>query len=136
MADEDRALTEKGERDAKRMAKWLNGRLPDDAFILASPARRTQQTAGALNRAFTTVEAIGTGAQPAELLKAAQWPRSAATVLIVGHQPTLGHAASLLLTGAEGELSVKKGAVWWIRGRLRGGSVQCALRAMIAPDLL
>lgn len=136
MPDDERALTAKGERDAKHMAQWLDGILPSDTVILASPARRTQQTAGALNRTFATVAAIGAGAEPADLLLAAHWPHAANTTLIVGHQPTLGHVASLLLTGAEGELSVKKGAIWWIRGRLRGGNVQCVLRAMMAPDML
>ena len=45
MPDAERTLTAKGERDAKRMAKWLNDRLPEDALILVSPAQRTQQTA-------------------------------------------------------------------------------------------
>ena len=134
--DAERALTEKGGRDAKRMAKWLNDQLSDDTFILVSPAMRTQQTASALNRRFATVAAIGAGAEPADILKAANWPRAAQAALIVGHQPTLGRVASLLLTGTEGDLSVKKGAVWWISGRARGGSEQAVLRAMIVPDML
>ncbi len=134
--DAERALTEKGERDARRMAKWLGDRLPDDALILVSPALRTQQTAGALHRKFTTVTAIGTDADAAEILKAAHWPRAVRTTLIVGHQPTLGHVASLLLTGAEGDLSVKKGAVWWIAARPRGASQRTVLRAVVTPDLL
>jgi phosphohistidine phosphatase len=136
IADTERALTAKGERDAKRMAKWLNERLPDDAVILVSPARRTQQTASALNRPFATITGIGTDAEPADLLQAAHWPHAAIATLIVGHQPTLGCLVSLLLTGAEADLSVKKGAIWWIQGRVRGGGVQCVLRAMMAPDLL
>ena len=39
-----RPLTPKGERQAVRMAEWLNQRLPDTTRILVSPARRTQQT--------------------------------------------------------------------------------------------
>lgn len=137
--DAERALTARGERDAKRMAKWLNDRLPDDAVILVSPALRAQQTASALQRKFTTVAAIGTNAEPADLLKAAHWPRAAHTTLIVGHQPTLGGVVSLLLTGEAGDTSVKKGAVWWIAGRKRSttdGRVQPVLHAMMAPDML
>lgn len=134
--DAERALTAKGERDARRMAKWLNRRLPDDAVILVSPAQRTQQTASALQRKFTTVAAIGTSADAAAILKAARWPRAAHTTLIVGHQPALGGVVSLLLTGAEDNLSVKKGAVYWITGRSRDGQLQPVLRAMMSPDLL
>jgi phosphohistidine phosphatase len=136
VADAERALTTRGERDARRMAEWLNNKLPDDVVILASPARRTQQTANALRRKFDTVTAIGTGAEPADVLKAAHWPRAPHTALIVGHQPTLGRVASLLLTGVGGDLSLKKGAVWWITGRDRGGRVQPVLRVMMAPDML
>jgi len=46
--DLDRALTPKGERQAQRMAGWLNRQLPAGARVLASPARRAQQTAAAL----------------------------------------------------------------------------------------
>lgn len=134
--DAERTLTVKGERDAKRMAKWLNDRLPDDALILVSPAQRTQQTASALQRKFATVDAIGTAAEPADILKAAHWLHAAHTVLIVGHQPTLGGVVSLLLTGGDERQSVKKGAVWWIEGRRRGGREHTVLRAMMSPDML
>ena len=134
--DSERPLSAKGERDAKRMAKWLNERMPDDTIILVSPALRTQQTARALQRKFITVAAIGTHAEPADILKAAHWPRATHTTLIVGHQPTLGGVVSLLLTGDAGDMSVKKGAVYWITGRQRDGQMQTVLRAMMAPDML
>jgi phosphohistidine phosphatase len=50
--DLDRALTPKGERQAQRMADWLNRQLPIGARVLVSPARRAQQTASALDRKF------------------------------------------------------------------------------------
>ena len=134
--DAERVLSVEGERDAKRMAKWLDGKLPDDTLILVSPARRTQQTVSALHRKFTTVAAVGTGAEVVDIPNAAHWPRAARTTLVVGHQPTLGRVATLLLTGAEGDLSVKKGAVWWISGRQRGGREQAVLHAVMAPDML
>jgi phosphohistidine phosphatase len=134
--DAERELTEKGRMQAKRMAFWLNARLPEDVLILASPARRAQQTAAALQRAVTTCAAVDTSADARGLLKAARWPRGARTTLIVGHQPTLGHAASLMLTGVEGELSVKKGAVWWMAARPRNGATHAILRAVMTPDLL
>ena len=39
-SDLERALTPKGERQAQRMAQWLNRHLPDSTRIVASPARR------------------------------------------------------------------------------------------------
>lgn len=137
--DAERKLTDKGHVQAKRMAAWLNARLSDDALILASPARRAQQTAEALKRKLTTSAALDTSASAQGVLAAAGWPqveRDAQTTVIVGHQPTLGQVASLLLTGADDEMSIKKGAVWWISTRLRGSRPQAVLRAVMTPDLL
>ena len=53
--DFDRPLTPKGERQAQRMAQWLNQRLAHSTRILASPAVRSQQTAKTLGRKFRTL---------------------------------------------------------------------------------
>ncbi len=134
--DAERELTEKGHAQAKHMAKWLNARLPEDALILASPARRAQQTAIALKREAVTLPELGTSADVRQVLKAVRWPRATRTTVIIGHQPTLGQTASLLLTGSDGDLSVKKGAVWWFMARPRNGRVYAVLRAVMAPDML
>jgi phosphohistidine phosphatase len=131
--DAERRLTAKGEKQAKRMAAWLVKRLPDDARVVASPAKRAQQTARALTRHFATDAAIGTSAGPQSLLKAAGWPAAGGTVVIVGHQPTLGEAAALALTGKAAEWSVRKGALWWLEGR---GGDEVIVRVVIAPELI
>ena len=48
-ADLKRELTDKGRRQASRMARWLRPRLEGDWEILASPAARARQTADALD---------------------------------------------------------------------------------------
>ena len=48
ISDLDRCLTRRGEKQAKRVARWLLEYLPDTRRILVSPARRTRQTADAL----------------------------------------------------------------------------------------
>ncbi len=117
--DLERPLTSRGERQAARMAHWLNRHLPATTRVLVSPARRTQQTALALERKFRTVSAIAPGASVPALLDAARWPDAKEPVLVVGHQPTLGLAAAYLLSGAAQPWSVKKGALWWLRRRER-----------------
>jgi len=57
-------------------------------------------------------------------------------VLIVGHQPTLGEVASLLLAGEEAGWSIKKGAVWWLTDRDRDGSAAVLLRVAISPEFV
>jgi phosphohistidine phosphatase len=138
--DLDRALTAKGERQAHRMAEWLNQRLAHSTRILVSPARRAQQTAKALDRNFKTVEALSPSGDADGLIKAARWPEGTEPVLIVGHQPTLGFAAALLLSGQPQAWAVKKGAVWWLRHRHRDvnedGSGQVVLQVVQGPDFL
>ena len=131
--DAARALTAQGEKQAQRMAAWLGKRLSGEVLILVSPAERAQQTARSLARRFETSHEVGTAAEPQSVLKAAGWPDGEGTVVIVGHQPTLGQAAALALTGRPAEWSVKKGAIWWIESRGRG---EAGVRAVIAPDML
>ena len=134
--DLERALTSKGERQAQRMAEWLNQRLVASTRILVSPAVRAQQTARALERPFKTSEAIAPDQGVAELLAAANWPDAGEPVLVVGHQPTLGMAAAQLLCSDDQPWVVKKSAVWWLRAREREGVVQITLQAVQAVDLL
>jgi phosphohistidine phosphatase len=134
LTDLDRPLTARGERQAARMASWLNRQLPATTRVLASPARRTQQTAQALERKFRTVPAIAPEATPEAVLEAARWPTAKEPVLVIGHQPTLGLVAGLLLTGAVHALAVKKGAIWWLRSREREGEGQVVLVAALTPE--
>lgn len=134
--DNARSLTAKGEKQADKMATFLRASLPHDTRILVSPTKRTQQTAQAFTNHFITDPNIAPGAPPEAILKAAGWPDGEGSVLIVGHQPALGEAAALLMTGHADYWSIKKGAVWWFSRRAREGDYQTALRLVIAPDHL
>lgn len=134
--DLDRSLTPKGERQAQRMAEWLNRQLPASTKVLCSPARRAQQTAAALDRRVKTLQALGPDGTVDGLLQATRWPDQRDPVLVVGHQPTLGLAAGYLLSGQAQAWTLRKGSVWWLRGREREGTFQVVLHAAVAPDLL
>jgi phosphohistidine phosphatase len=134
--DLERALTPKGERQAQRMAEWLNQRLAESTRVLVSPAVRAQQTARALERSFKTVTALGPDGTVGGLLEAVRWPEAHEPVLVIGHQPTLGIVAARLLAGVEQFWAVRKGAVWWLRSRDREGGSQVVLQAVQGPDLL
>jgi phosphohistidine phosphatase len=132
--DHARELTAKGIKQAAKVAAFLNQHLPQDPRILVSPAARTQQTAAALSHHFTLAPTIAPGASAEAVLHAARWPDAGGTVLIVGHQPTLGEVAARLI-GCEGAaLGIKKGSIWWFSQR--DGSAQVTLRLVITPDLL
>ena len=134
--DSERKLTAQGIKQAARIAKWLRPRLPEGAMVLASPAKRAQQTARALTPDFRTANEVGTSAAPQEVLLACGWPGNARTVVVVGHQPTLGEVAALLMTGTKGQWGLEKGALIWLAARERGAVPRPHLRAAISPDLL
>ncbi len=134
--DHERILTRRGRDQAERVAAWLRRHQPKNLRVLASPTARTRQTAEAFTESFTIVPALGTSASPREVLRAADWPDAAAPCLIVGHQPTLGRVAALLLSGTAADWSVKKGALWWLSYRVRGDEAKTVLRAVMSPDLL
>jgi phosphohistidine phosphatase len=136
--DIKRALTKRGLKQATVAAVWLHANLPQGARILVSPAVRAQQTAQALTLDFMTSASLAPDKGVADLLAAVDWPQGggeSGTVIAVGHQPTIGRLAALLLSGAEAGWSVKKGAIWWIAGRTREDEAQTVLRAVWSPEL-
>ena len=134
--DLNRALTARGEKQAARMAAWLDRQLPDGLRVLASPARRTEQTASALGRKFKMRAELLPGAIPQDLLELAQWPHARDTVLIVGHQPVLGQTIAQLLGLKATDCAVCKGSVWWLRQRQRLDQSQTVLITVQSPELL
>lgn len=133
--DIERPLTDKGHKQAERMANFLRSRLPKDTRILVSPAMRAQQTARALSSRFITEPAIAPNCNVQAVLNAANWSGGSGCVLIVGHQPVLGATASQLLCGNERDTNFKKGAVWWL-SRAMHEDTHANLRLVISPDLL
>lgn len=130
--DEARRLTAKGRKQAQKMAAWLAARLPADCRVIVSPAARTRETAAAFTEQVVIEKAVSTSATPQSVLKAAGWPAGAGTVIVVGHQPTLGAVAALVLTGEAAAWSLKKGAIWWLAHDADGVRV----KAMMTPGIL
>ncbi len=134
--DLSRELTSRGEKQAKRMAAWLDRQLPEVTRVLVSPAKRTEQTAQALERKFKIRAELAPGCTVEQLLAAAQWPDSKHAVLIIGHQPVLGHAIAQLLGLTAQECAVKRGAVWWLRNRERDAQSQTVVVTVQSPEVL
>ena len=141
LSDLDRALTNKGHKQAKRMAEWLNRVLPESARILVSPAVRTQETAEALGRRFKTVKGLSPEESVEALLCEARWPSAKELTVVVGHQPTLGLTAAYLLgcgnLSADEPWRIKKGSIWWLRGREdEAGKLRTQLVAVRSSEML
>ncbi len=134
--DMARELTAKGRKQAAIVAAWLRERLPENTRILVSPAARAIQTADAMEMAYEVVANIAPGAIGECILSAAEWPDARGCVLLVGHQPTLGEAASLLLFGETRTLNLKKAGLLWMTNRVRGGQTQTILKAAMSPETI
>lgn len=129
--DSARRLTKKGRRQAERMAEWLGARVGPEWRILVSPAKRALETLKPLGLPYEVSEAVGTSATVSTALRAAGWPRAERSVIVVGHNPTLGEIAQRL-TGAGESVVLRKGAVWWFEAR----DDAAILKAVMTPDLL
>ncbi|HRD32615.1 MAG TPA: histidine phosphatase family protein [Rhodocyclaceae bacterium] len=134
--DHLRELTERGQKQANKVAQWLTQNKPKRLKVLASPTMRTRQTAAAFSDDFDIVTALGPEGSVADLIAASGWPDGNGACLIVGHQPTLGRIAALLLSGTEADWTIKKGALWWFTNRVRDDESQTVLRSVTSPDTL
>lgn len=136
IADLERALTRRGQKQAARMGAWLSARLPSDVRILCSPALRCQQTALGLARHFEVRPELDPGTGPVAILEATGWPRAAHPVLVVGHQPALGELVARLLSMEGGGCEIEKGAVWWLCKGEEGARAEAVLRTVQSPELV
>lgn len=142
--DNARQLTAKGQHQAKSMGRWLTQQLPKNTFLLSSPALRAVQTAEALHCKIQLDNALKPSASLADVLNALTQYQHQKNILIVGHQPWLGELLAFLFEQSAANIanmqsiSVKKGAVWWLR-RVSAESSQSAfykLYTLQTPSLL
>ena len=134
--DMDRALTHRGERQAQRMARWLDRQLPDGARIFCSPARRAEQTVIPLGRKYKIRDELSPQGSYEHLLELVQWPNGKNPVVVVAHQPFLGHTVAALLKLAADDFSIRKGSVWWLRSRMKEEQIQTVLITVQTPEML
>jgi phosphohistidine phosphatase len=133
---EEGALTPRGEKQAARMAAWLDRQLPEGLRVLCSPARRTEQTVQALGRKYKLRAELLPDGTAQDLLDLVQWPVGKGAILVVGHQPALGQAVARVMGISGGECTVRKGSVWWLRQRERLGQTETVVLSVQSPEFL
>ena len=136
MPDMERALTRKGHKQARKMGQWLATQLPDSCKVLVSPALRTLETAEGLGRKFKIHANLAPGASAHDVLAAANWPAAKEAVLVIGHQPTLGQVAALIMAGVEQDWDMRKAGLWWFSQREPGDASSTYLKAVMGPELV
>ena len=102
LVDTDRQLTQRGEREAAAVGRWLAGVgvVPDRAVV--SPARRARQTWDRLAEALgavlpAIVDDRVYDATPETVLAVVRGAaEDVGTLVVVGHNPSVGHLAAVL----------------------------------------
>jgi phosphohistidine phosphatase len=115
--DHDRALTEEGWRRLRKAIRTWRALVPRPDQVWVSPLLRAQQTAevlcAALDAPAARVEPClspESGCQTAAHLLEAEQLAGVGSIVLVGHEPHLGHLLGLLLTGQRHQpIPLKKG---------------------------
>ncbi len=107
--DVDRPLTDEGTRRVRQVAAGLRRLAVRPTVIYASPARRAVETAQLLHDLLARPslmefrDELLPEATPTDLLRLLKRCSAESCVICVGHEPQLGMAASLLLSGRVSE---------------------------------
>lgn len=140
--DADRALTDAAMKRMKAVARAIARMEPAFDAILISPLLRARQTAEPVAAAcrfkaeLQVTESLLPGSDPSSVLEelaASEWK----SVLLVGHEPHMGHLFGRLVSGRRDvEVPMKKAslAVFEIRPQL--GTDRADLKSYIPPRLL
>lgn len=136
--DAARRLTETGHAQAQRMAAWLNQRLNPEYEVWTSEALRTQETAAYLRAPALPMRSLNPEARYPDILNLIARRPLASTLVIVGHQPWLGHLCACLhnRSATSAQLyPVGKGCMWWFHIDATEPQLHSRLKAMMPPDL-
>ncbi|MBP6562068.1 MAG: histidine phosphatase family protein [Neisseriaceae bacterium] len=137
--DQLRCLTELGHQQAQQMASWLDQRLSDDYAVWTSEAQRTRQTAAYLKHPALAMSGLNATAAYQDVLALIQRQPLNASLVLVGHQPWLGHLCHCLLnrTPTSNRLyPVSKGVIWWFGIDATEPLLHSRLKVMLSPDLV
>ena len=136
--DFERELSPHGHLQARKVAAWLDERVPGDLRFLVSPATRTRQTVAHFLRddesGIQFCPQLYESASPEEILTLLGWPNIAPSTLIVGHQPLIGALAARLLSGVPHPGAFRKSALWWLR--VEPGENDTRLVQVVDGDIL
>ena len=141
--DRQRALTEKGAKKMRNIAKGLKTLGIEFDYIISSPYVRAQQTAEILGDVFklrkriVISESIAPMGDPSQLLAEINEKYTVNSLAIVGHEPYLSNLISLLTTGgAPLEMTFKKGGVCYLTTDDLHHTRKATLQWLLTPGVL
>ena len=114
--DDERALSEKGESQAKKVARLCEAQGLAGVRMLSSPVRRALQTADIVARhlqvELTVVPWLACGMRPQKALNELQEYADEKAVVIVGHEPDFSALAAHLLGMPSGaQIEIRKASL-------------------------
>lgn len=145
MPDDDRPLTEEGIKKMHQAAAGLRslGYIPE--LILSSPLPRARQTAEILIDAFgqepidlVILKALAPSGNRRDLYQAiASYEKKLTSLMLVGHQPSLGEIAGEIAWGSPDRyLELKKGGMCAIELERVGVPPSGSLISLLTPSIL
>ena len=114
--DDARPLSEKGEGQGKKVARFCEAYGMTRMRVLASPVRRAVQTAeivvAHLGLELEIAPWLACGMRPAEAMRHLQEHADEAAVMLVGHEPDFSGLAAFLLGMSSGEqIEIRKASL-------------------------
>ena len=142
-SDADRPLTERGAKRVEQMAAGLSRLDVQPTHVLSSPLLRAIETAKIVRRSLRVQAAVQIDdallpdAAPNRLLSILQDLPRESCVLCIGHEPQLGMAASVFLSGrASSSFPLKKAGACLIQLSIPPKPGQGVLRWWLTPSQL
>ena len=142
-SDADRPLTERGAKRVEQMAAGLSRLDVQPTHVLSSPLLRAIETAKIVRRSLRVQAAVQIDdallpdAAPNRLLSILQDLPRESCVLCIGHEPQLGMAASVFLSGrASASFPLKKAGACLIQLSIPPKPGQGVLRWWLTPSQL
>jgi phosphohistidine phosphatase len=141
--DSQRALTEKGAKKMRAIAKGLRTLGIEFDFILTSPYVRAEQTANILAEAFKMKKKVAASehlkpmGDPDLLFAEINEKYSVNSLAIVGHEPYLSTLVSLLTAGGSPvDMTFKKGGVCYLAAEDLHHARKATIEWLMTPGVL
>ena len=142
--DDDRPLTEEGIQKMRQSAAGLRSLEFIPEHILSSPLLRAKQTADILLEAFgkgiqiKTLPALAPSGSRRDLYRTiASYEKQFTSLMLVGHQPSLGEIAGEIAWGSpEHYIELKKGGACVIELERLGDTPKGSLISLLTPSIL
>jgi len=140
-ADNERPLSPRGEMEARAMGRVLARVEPQRPLFVCSPLLRARHTAALLGESFTPAlpaevwEDLAPGIRFKDVVAHLQ-AASGHAVVLIGHQPDMGHLLAYLVADGATEIALPPGAMASLTLPPGSGAGSARLHWLVTPALV